>query len=845
MNNLELKVIFAAVDKFVRPVKQITGAASEAAKALRDNNARMKELNRTVEQIDAFKKIEADAEITANTFAKTKRQIEALTLAIGKAGVPTKKQADELAKLSKESDDLRKKHQSLATEEQKLFEKLKQSGVNTEKLAEERMRLASASAQATNASRRLQDNLEAENKKMRELRAAQADLTKARESAGKLAMTGAGITAAGAAMSAPLALTIKQYADFETAMLGVAKQVEGARDENGRLTATYHEMAEAIKAMSERLPMPAKELAAIVEGAARMGVQGKENLLIFAEQSAIMAEAFEISADKIGMDMGRIADLYGVPIQRIAELGDSINWLDDGMTATGEGIIDVMQRVAGIATTVGMSYKETAALATAFLSTGANAEVAASATQAMIRELSVANMQSKRFKEGARMLGLEVGALQKSASTAPLETIIKVMEALKSLPQDKRIEAATRLFGKEYGDDASKLSQNMDKLHEAMRLVNDERARGSMLRESESRNRTLGAKGTMLSNALENLGTDVGGLNAESAKESADWIKDAVQQTRDWIKENPKLASGLASAFKVIAYGAGVIGGALVGLSGVMVALASIKFALAKTAIAFPWFGRLLAGIGGMAKWLGGVFMGAGKLMVKAILLVGRALFMTPIGLIVAGIAAIATAAYLIYTNWEPIKQFFSDLWGSISTAAKLAWDELKAWFSSLPESFKTIGTAIVDGIASGMRAGWTHLKTLLKDLASDLPEPVRRALGIHSPSRVFAELGRFTMAGLEKGISDNEDGPLKSLGDVSRRIAAAGAVALVPQLSAAGPLQQRPHAAQAGGNTYHITIQAAPGASMQDLADLVVQAIERHDARKAAAKRSRFVDPE
>jgi hypothetical protein len=222
---------------------------------------------------------------------------------------------------------------------------------------------------------------------------------------------------------------------------------------------------------------------------------------------------------------------------------------------------------------------------------------------------------------------------------------------------------------------------------------------------------------------------------------------------------------------------------------------------------------------------------------------------MNPIGLL---ITAIAGAAFLIYRYWEPIKQFFSDLWGSISTAAKLAWDELKAWFSSLPESFKTIGTAIVDGIASGMRTGWTRVKTLLKDLASELPEPVRRALGIQSPSRVFAELGAFTMAGLEQGIAAGQDGPLKSLADTSRRLVAAGAVALAPQMATAGdvtPPLQSPAATAAsalsGGDTFYITIQAPPGADEQTLARLVEQVLDKHASRQAASKRARMTDPE
>lgn len=37
-----------------------------------------------------------------------------------------------------------------------------------------------------------------------------------------------------------------------------------------------------------------------------------------------------------------------------------------------------------------------------------------------------------------------------------------------------------------------------------------------------------------------------------------------------------------------------------------------------------------------------------------------------PIGLVILGLTALAGAAYLVYKNWEPVKQFFVDLWGTL-----------------------------------------------------------------------------------------------------------------------------------------------------------------------------------
>lgn len=45
---------------------------------------------------------------------------------------------------------------------------------------------------------------------------------------------------------------------------------------------------------------------------------------------------------------------------------------------------------------------------------------------------------------------------------------------------------------------------------------------------------------------------------------------------------------------------------------------------------------------------------------------VAAAFLATPFGLVVAGVAAVAAGAALVYTHWEPIKAFFTDLWETV-----------------------------------------------------------------------------------------------------------------------------------------------------------------------------------
>lgn len=114
-------------------------------------------------------------------------------------------------------------------------------------------------------------------------------------------------------------------------------------------------------------------------------------------------------------------------------------------------------------------------------------------------------------------------------------------------------------------------------------------------------------------------------------------------------------------------------------------------------------------GIGGKAIALLAQFSGFSKiatvlrllitpigLVTKSFITMGIAFMTTPIGWVVAGIAAIAAGAYLIYRNWDKIgpwfksiwaktKQIFSDFWGWVKSL--FTWDNVFTavnWFSYL-----------------------------------------------------------------------------------------------------------------------------------------------------------------
>lgn len=64
------------------------------------------------------------------------------------------------------------------------------------------------------------------------------------------------------------------------------------------------------------------------------------------------------------------------------------------------------------------------------------------------------------------------------------------------------------------------------------------------------------------------------------------------------------------------------------------------------------------------------------------------------------------------------------------------------------------IGTNIVKGLWEGIQSGWNGLLAKVKGLVDLLPDIAKKALGIHSPSKVFDEIGVNTCKGLAQGLA-------------------------------------------------------------------------------------------
>lgn len=232
------------------------------------------------------------------------------------------------------------------------------------------------------------------------------------------------------------------------------------------------------------------------------------------------------------------------------------------------------------------------------------------------------------------------------------------------------------------------------------------------------------------------------------------------------------------------------------------------------------YLGLFLTVGGGLALMIAGL-LGPLALMTTAAGALGISL--GPILLIIGAIAALGIAAIALIKNWDGIKEYFSTL-------------------------FTDVGTNIINGLWSGISNGWQWLKDKVYGIAGSIADTVKEALGIRSPSRVFAELGNYTMEGFGMGLTEGQRGTMTTMNRIMAGVAAAGVVAMNPANAAPATGVLTAGGVRGGAivqQTNHYTLQIipSPGMDASALGDLVIRKVDELERQRNASTRSTLRD--
>ena len=227
-----------------------------------------------------------------------------------------------------------------------------------------------------------------------------------------------------------------------------------------------------------------------------------------------------------------------------------------------------------------------------------------------------------------------------------------------------------------------------------------------------------------------------------------------------------------------------------------------------------------------------------------------------------------------ITASWQPIAAFFADIWsrlrtvcaggmGSI-TALIINWSPVgvfyqafagvMSWFGiKLPAQFTEFGANILRGLVNGITGSMGTVKDAISNAGSSTIAWFKEKLGIHSPSRVFAQLGDYTMQGLAVGLDRSEGAPIAKVSGLAQRLTQLGAGIAIGTATAlpASAFDTRAPLSQGGfgagmtiqGDKIEITFHVQAGTDPQAIARAVSVALEQRDREKAARIRSSLRD--
>ena len=459
----------------------------------------------------------------------------------------------------------------------------------------------------------------------------------------------------------------------------------------------------------EALRRQALELGAATTFSASQAAEGMGFLARagFSAQEQMAAMPSMLSLARAGaVDLGLTADIASNILSGFGLDAAEMTRVADVMVATFTTantdipmLGDTMRYIAPVARAAGMSLEEAAAMAGLLGNAGIQSSQAGTTLRAMLQRLAA---PSREAAETLAALGVSVADEQ--GNMRSMVTILgEVGDAIGGLGTQQQLGIIDTIFGVEAAAGAAELLAQGQSIGDYVDQLMASEGRAAEVAAGMADN-YRGAQ-EEFAGALETLNIVLGDALLPMMTDLALRLADVVSGLGEWVAENQNLArivmtiAGIsAMTLAVVAPILSVVGGfammAGVGLQVVSRIGAAFVWLLPKiwaatggifmfgarlvtvAAAAIPSF---ISGLVAMGAAAAGRVVAGLRAAAVAARAFGLALMANPIGL---AVAAIAAGALLVWYYWEPISEFFVDLWADVQTAFEGFSSWVTSWWS-------------------------------------------------------------------------------------------------------------------------------------------------------------------
>lgn len=744
--NLQLQVILNAIDKATGPIKAITDSSSGLGKQLKQTRDQLKTLQSQQADVESFKKLKDASRQSEQAMTAQQQKVKELASRMREVDTPTKAMTKEFQTATREAHRLKDSHKANSQQMQVLRTKLNEAGISTGKakngtekfgIAERelRKRIDETSKSLDNQKNRLQQVTS----QQKRLSAAKAQYERTTQLASSMATAGAG-------------------------GLGVAYGIKNVAQGIASLGINYGAQMSELQAVS-RLDKDDERFKMLKQQARELGASTAFSATDVGAGQTFLARA-GFSPEAINSSMQDILDLAlanGVDLAVTADIASNISGafkIDPEVEGNMKRVSDVLSGVSaranvdltmlgdtmkylGKAEGLGLSLEQSAAMAGVLGNIGIQSSQAGTTMRAMLDRLSA---PAAAGAKAMKTLGLEVKDASGNMRNMP-DIIAEVAKATSAMGNVDQAKYLKEIFGAEAGSGMAELvaQQGTGALSKLIEELYNVQGENSRMAATRADNIDGDLKG--LASAWEEIGIGITDINEGPLRELIQQITGVLRAGGEWAQKNPQIVATIAKFAVVVGLLAGAGGALLLTLGSLLGPLAMMKYALTVLGIKSISLIPAIKGIG------------------TALLFVGKLMMANPI---IAAVALLIAAGYMLYENWENVVAGFKLLMTDIATwgrdklsilakdweyiTAKISelwnwlWGGITQTLSGIWQEIKTAFSGGINGV-SALILNWSPLGIFYRVFAG-----VMSYFGVDLPSK-FSEFGNGIINSLLAGL--------------------------------------------------------------------------------------------
>ncbi len=680
MNNLQLKIILSAVDKLLTPMKRNLQGSKQLAAGLQQAKKYAQELNDQNLDVTKYRNLSRSIGITSNELKNARARAAELAKSINETTAPTKAMVREFDRAKTAVNDLQLKQNSQISQQQQLRETMNAAGINVKSLASEQRRLKSEMQNANQAVDEQRKKLDQLNDVQKRLNAAKASYQKTKALQGRLAGTGAGLVAGGTAVGITAVKPIIEFAKAENSATELKVSMMGA---GGVVRKEFGAINELATRLGNKLPGTTSDLQNMMSTLIQQGMTAKAILGGLGESTAYLAVQMKMPYDQAALFASKLQDATGTAEKDMMGLMDVIQ-RSHYLGVDSDNMLQAYAKMSPALSIIRKKGLEASKALAPLVVMADQSGMAGEASGNAYRKVFQMAMNTKKVHEA------NSGALAKTGVTlnftdghgefAGIDKMMYELAKLKGLNTEKRLAALKKIFG----DDAETL-QVLTILIEKGKAGYAE-VQKKIADQADIQQRVNAQLGTLtnlwdaatgtFTNALVKFGESV----SPEVKAVTEWIGNLSERLGQWSERHPVLSAGI---MKTVA----AVSALMIGMGGLSLALAAILGPLALSKFVFTSLGIKIPIFSNAVSFL----LSPLAMLRNTMLSVGAAMMTTPIGWVIAGLAAVSVGVVILCRHWEGVKAFIGGFFDSfLSTMGPM-----KQYFETVWTVFKGIGSAI------------------------------------------------------------------------------------------------------------------------------------------------------